>query len=831
MASYPSAAHNFLASPCRADKMAAWLAHVAGGTFARIVVRISGTQCDGRQAEVNCCCEVRSMRNGLRRQFALKRMFGVLFVALVDFETSLMESAKANEWIVASGSWFNSDNWSSTEIPASSDYVDIINGGTATVDGPDAVAGPVYLGNTSGTTGTLNVLGDLDCLSLEVGNAGHGTLSIASGGVLNTSFASIDGPTVGSTATVDAAEWNIGDLIIGATQKGKLTISNEGKVYSEGYGITLGQQQGSTGEAIVMNTDSTWFLFEDTPLTVGELGTGILTVNAGAVLDSSYAILIAKEEDSSGTVTVDGNNAKLIAEDIFVGGNFNGPGGEGHLEIKTSAVVHVKDEIVVRQNSDLNVAGRLIVTNGDADSLGATSGIRVDGFNGNIAYLELVQGAKAGADATISQVAIGISQDSQGYVRVNGTDPSDSESPTILRASQILVGNLGRGDLDVLNGALVECASASIGIGGPLSNGDSSSVFVSGESAKLIVHGTIQVGVVGDGLLDISFGARVEAADVNVGTASSGDANGSVVVIGTGSHLEVANGLSIGAGGRGELVVGGGATVNSASGQIAAVGGSAVAKVDGTWNAGSSVAVGGAGFATLEIGSDGTVETSLLTISSSSKLIGSGTIDGDVQNNGFISIDADGDETLTITGTLFQTSTSMVEINATSTSNTKLQVQDVQGTGATLKVKLEPDYIPLSTDELEIIYVEGGVSGGGSAMFGRIFAISPDGTTGKFSTIVADDTLKITNFQLTLPGDYNGDDSVDAADYVVWRKSNDSTPEQFETWREHFGESTLGSGAAATSLGSPTSPVPEPTTIAPLLLTTVMLRRRGRRPK
>ena len=38
-----------------------------------------------------------------------------------------------------------------------------------------------------------------------------------------------------------------------------------------------------------------------------------------------------------------------------------------------------------------------------------------------------------------------------------------------------------------------------------------------------------------------------------------------------------------------------------------------------------------------------------------------------------------------------------------------------------------------------------------------------------------------------LPGDFNNDGTVDAADYVVWRKS-DGTPAGYNAWRTHFGQ-------------------------------------------
>jgi hypothetical protein len=71
-----------------------------------------------------------------------------------------------------------------------------------------------------------------------------------------------------------------------------------------------------------------------------------------------------------------------------------------------------------------------------------------------------------------------------------------------------------------------------------------------------------------------------------------------------------------------------------------------------------------------------------------------------------------------------------------------------------------------------------------------------------------------------LPGDYNRDDSVDAADYVVWRKTlgqsglvpysgadgdgdGNVLQADLDVWRANFGNTGHGSGSA-------TAPVPEP---------------------
>jgi endonuclease/exonuclease/phosphatase family metal-dependent hydrolase len=56
----------------------------------------------------------------------------------------------------------------------------------------------------------------------------------------------------------------------------------------------------------------------------------------------------------------------------------------------------------------------------------------------------------------------------------------------------------------------------------------------------------------------------------------------------------------------------------------------------------------------------------------------------------------------------------------------------------------------------------------------------------------------------TLPGDFNEDGVVNAADYVVWRKVN-GTPGGYEAWRNNFGAELTASGVVAA-----TGPTPEP---------------------
>lgn len=63
-----------------------------------------------------------------------------------------------------------------------------------------------------------------------------------------------------------------------------------------------------------------------------------------------------------------------------------------------------------------------------------------------------------------------------------------------------------------------------------------------------------------------------------------------------------------------------------------------------------------------------------------------------------------------------------------------------------------------------------------------------------------------------LAGDFNSDGKVDAADYVVWRKTS-GTQAQFNLWRANFGESAGGGTGQNSLIGA----VPEPKSVALLI--------------
>ncbi|MCA9239496.1 MAG: hypothetical protein KDA37_04825, partial [Planctomycetales bacterium] len=181
---------------------------------------------------------------------------------------------------------------------------------------------------------------------------------------------------------------------------------------------------------------------------------------------------------------------------------------------------------------------------------------------------------------------------------------------------------------------------------------------------------------------------------------------------------------------------------------------------------------GGAGTLNIEEGGVVSVGDSLI-ITTAGALTGEGLVQGTVDNQAGTVSPGDGIGVLDIEGTFQQTGAGSLQIALAGTDNSnpssleydQLRVTGDALLGGTLDVLLDGGFSPVAGDAFDVLTVTGSMTG----VFDEIATPALGaGLVWRASRTASEFTLLVV---ADLTGDYNGDGSVDAADYTVWRDS------------------------------------------------------------
>jgi T5SS/PEP-CTERM-associated repeat protein len=271
----------------------------------------------------------------------------------------------------------------------------------------------------------------------------------------------------------------------------------------------------------------------------------------------------------------------------------------------------------------------------------------------------------------------------------------------------------------------------------------------------------------------------------NLGSATLmiGGGGNAALNVSNGGRVDTTGNISVEAFGMvtSELNINSGGTVTCASGSVGGVN-------------------GGVGVVTVANG--GVLQATNLTIGANGAVRGDGTIVGSVQNGGLVS-PGTSPGALNIDGNYTQTADGELLIELAASSYDQLLVTSDATLAGSLTVNLIDGFTP-SIGQMFTILTADDVDG--------VFGTEPPPTTLNFgfNVIYNAQSVVLTVFS-ALPGDYNGNGTVDAADYVVWRKT-DGTQPGYDTWRTHFGE-TVGTAGDSPSQAA----VPEPATLMVLI--------------
>jgi outer membrane autotransporter protein len=571
--------------------------------------------------------------------------------------------ALASDWVgTTSSDWFTGGNWSTpVGVPtnASNVFVDTAIPNLALINGGNADAQTITIGNAAGSNGTLaivnggtlnNVVGTIgggpnaagtvtvtgagstwtSASDLSIGENGSGTLTISNGGTVNNAFGLVANQAGSSgTVLVDGATWaNTADLLVGVGGSGALTIQNGGKVDNT-HGI-IASQPNTVGIVAVTGVGSTWTSSGN--LSVGSGGNGTLAIAAGAVV-SNVDGHVGVGGGASGAVTVDGGGSTWTNT-----GNLTvGEGGTGSLGITNGGTVNVGNDGSI---GDLAGATGTVSVGGATSTLSYTGGLLV-GKSGS-GTLAISGGGKVSNDSGI----VGMMAGGTGTATVDGAGSSWTSG------GSLIVGFLGNGNLAITNGGAVTANFGDIASAA----GTTGTVTVTGTGSSLTTVTSLTVGEMGTGFLAVSQGGAVNSVGGIVGTAGTG--TGTVTVDGAGSAWTNSSDLFVGLGGTGTLAITNGGKVSNAIGTIGELAGSTGSlAIDGqgsTWTS-DYLIVGNNGTGSLAITNGGVAVVNAnggMAIAESAGSTGHVAVDGAgsaLNIGGNLSVGASGTGTLAIT--------------------------------------------------------------------------------------------------------------------------------------------------------------------------------------
>ncbi|OVZ89731.1 type V secretion protein A [Yersinia frederiksenii] len=394
--------------------------------------------------------------------------------------------AATNEWLgTLSSEWSNTNNWSLATLPDSNTNVLVDNGNLL-----------------------LDINGESWSLAMGVSSGSDASITVNNGNEWT-----LGKPLSGSSA-------NGFKQYIGDQGKATLTIEDGGKVlYAANSPTVLGNQVGSEGEVIVSGAGSVWssvyldasHASNQTNVQIGNYGTGKLSVLDGASVVTPRGISLAQQEGSSGSVLVSGAGSSML-----LGNSSLGDTGWAGIFMMAGAA-----DVTVENGGELTLYGGVYFgrgKNGAAQNLtisGAGSTITSYGDINNVesGIIRIEDGAKL---YSLHTPGTGFAAQGQGVIgRGGGSNIGDAYAYVTGNNSlwhmdqDAIVGYLANGHLIITDGASVENDRGRIA----LKAGYTGTVAVSDVGSVWNNSGDVTVGSAGDGALTVSNGGVVNVGN------------------------------------------------------------------------------------------------------------------------------------------------------------------------------------------------------------------------------------------------------------------------------------------------------------------------------
>jgi hypothetical protein len=798
----------------------------------------------------------------LTRVSAMRRNFVSLAVAFLSICVTGSAFAATREWISNQGTnaFGVASNWNPAVVPSSNDTAlfDLTGTYTVTMGGGAGVGtlsqtkGDITMTATnafvSATTFTLNgaeANGVATNLHINGGNISPGTVSIGdSSGTKSNLYL--------DTASATTAPFNT--FYVGNAGTGNLWLQN-GSTLTTSNGIATGMGISTSGVgtatvagATALGASATWTI-SNTPLLVGSFGNGTLNILANGTV-ATTDLEVGKELGSVGTISMRGNLATFTAAATGVaniGGNLAvAPAASATLNIGTGATMNLNGTTNFRTNAKVNLTGGTLKLN----IVNVASGAVVNWSSGTVNFataptisasmldLLLAGTHTLGVNRTLSATAgtltlttpltltggaisattidLNANMDIGAFSNISATNTITLEpGKTIqlgdfatLAATTSVTNNGGtlilQGPLANVTGLMVNNAGFVSGTGrfiGGLNNGAAGTIRVeTGDDVIIDTAGPTNLGTIelAGGTVEYSqtlsnlAGGTISGRGVFRGSAATPGGNGL-------SNLGV---MSFSAG----ITDIYGDVNNGAGGKIVAAGASTVTFYDDVVNNGDIRTV--LGSRTVFFGG----------VSGAGTFTGGGTteFEGDLKpGNSPANVTFGGNVVIG------PTAGTVIELAGT-TKGAQYDSLTIAGNvslGGALDVVLLGGFVPSPGQSFNILTAAGGIDG----------TFDETNLPALAGGLYFNLTSTSTAINLTVAGvlgDYNKSGTIDAADYVLWRKTITQSgpalaadgnnngvidPADFTIWRNSYGAQA---GAGATLPGQ----IPEPASLLMLFI-------------
>lgn len=669
-------------------------------------------------------------------------------------------------------------------------------------------AGFTVGGNTgSNSTLTLDSFATMIVSSgvFQVGNNGTGTLILQNGAQLTTNADTrlATGATGVGTATINGtnSSWSIPNntLRIGVNNDATVNVLNGGTVTANA--LEIGEGLNTNGSLNVSGANAT-FITNGTA-NIGGLSanapaeSATLNVGAGATVNLNGTTNLR----TSAILNVSGGTLNLNALSFVAGASANWTAGTVNFANGSGITPGVLNLLL----SGTSILGTNQTLSATAGTFNLTSNLLLSG--GKVIAPDVQINAHLTVGAFASVIATNsITIESGRTVQIENFG-SLAAGPFILNNGGVLQLN---GPTAVVSTFMANNSGLIQGTGrfaGGLNNGTGGTIRVNAGD-HIIVQ---QSGLTNPGAIELA-GGTIEYTHA-LSNLGNGFISGRGVFKG-GTASPGSNGLS----NIGVIALSAGTTdfygdvTNSGAGRIVAAGGAVVTFYDDVTHNGT------------EIRTNNNARSVFFgAVSGAGPFTGAGTVEfnGDLKpGNSSAEVAFSGDLELGITSGL------EIELGGTVKGN-RYDALSIAGTAmlsGTLSVSLINGFVPQTGDTFEIITAADGI--GGVFDTELLPALG-----GGLSFDVRYDTNAVTLAVIGVSGDYNYDGHVDAADYVIWRKTlsqvgqglaadgnNSGTIDSADyiIWTTHLGEPGSGAG------GNEPASVPEPVTPVWLVVATIV---------